>query len=86
MPERSKGEEGKEEEGEEDENHERKMRNDVTREVVAGVLKEADTVGGGVTRNIVSATQCMNVTKRIPTEVQSSEVSRIMNGKESNRG
>ena len=57
---RSKGEEGKEEVDEE-EDPERRIRNDVTRGIVAGVLKEADTVGGGATRNTVPATQCINV-------------------------
>ena len=33
------------------------MRNEVTRGIIAGVLKEADTVGGGVTGNTVPVTQ-----------------------------
>ena len=58
---RSKGEEGGEEEDEEEENQERTMRNAVTRGIMAGVPKEADIFGGGVTGNTVSVTQSMYV-------------------------
>ena len=37
------------------------MRNEVTTGIIAGVLKEADTVGGGFNRNTVSVTQSINV-------------------------
>ena len=50
----------KEEENEE-ESQEIKIRNEATRGIVAGVLKEADAGGGGVTRNTSSATQSNNV-------------------------
>ena len=33
----------------------------VTQGIIAGVLKEGDTVGGGVTRNAVPLTQNINV-------------------------
>ena len=51
-----------------EENQERKMRSEVTRGITAGVLKEADTVGRGVTRNTVSVTPSINV-KRIPSKL-----------------
>ena len=37
------------------------MINDVTRGLIAGALKEADTVGGGVTGNNVFVTQSIKV-------------------------
>ena len=58
---RSKGEEGGEEEYEEEENQERTMINAVTRGTMAGVPKEADTFGGGVTGNTVSVAQSIIV-------------------------
>ena len=61
MPGRSKEEKGKEEQDEEEENRDRKIRNEVTRGIIAGMLKEADTGGGGVTGNTVSASQSINV-------------------------
>ena len=61
LPGRSKGEDGGEEEDAEEENQERTMRNAVTRGTMAGVPKEADIFGGGVTGNTVSVTQSMYV-------------------------
>ena len=43
-----------------EEGQEKKMDNQVIRGIVAGVPKEADTVGGGVTRNTVSAALSAN--------------------------
>ena len=60
LPGSSKGDEGKEEEDEEEDNQARKMRNEVTRGIIAGVEKEANTVGVGVTRNTVSVTQSIH--------------------------
>ena len=57
LPGSIKEKKGREEEDEEEENKERKMRHEVTRGIMAGVPEEADTVGGGVTRNTVSFTQ-----------------------------
>ena len=39
----------------------KRMRNEVTRGIIAGVLKEADTVGRGVTRHTVSGAQSIIV-------------------------
>ena len=59
LPRRSKVEKREEEEAEE-EDQEKKMENEVIRRIIAGVPKEADTVGGGVTRNTVSEAQSTN--------------------------
>ena len=48
-------EEGKEAEEGEEEGQEKKMENEVIRGIISGVPKEADTVGGGLARNTVSA-------------------------------
>ena len=61
LPGRSKGEAGKEEKDEEEKDQEGQIRSQVTRGIIAGVLKEADTVEGGVTRNTVPVTQSINV-------------------------
>ena len=45
----------KRKEDEQEENQEGKIRNEVTRGIVAGALKETDTVGGGAIGNTVSA-------------------------------
>ena len=37
------------------------MRSEVTRGIIASVLKEADTVGGGVTRNTAPVTKSIHV-------------------------
>ena len=58
----SKAEKGKEEEDEGKEDQKRQMRSDVTKEIVASVLKEADTVGGGVTGNTGPISQTTDVT------------------------
>ena len=50
----------KEEEDEEKEDQERQMRSEVTKGIIAGAVKEADTVGG-VTRNVLPVTQSINV-------------------------
>ena len=50
-----------EEDDEEEEDHERKIRIEVTRGIVAGLLEEVDVVGRGVTRNTVSAIHSINV-------------------------
>ena len=57
LPRRSKGEKCKEDEDEEKEDKERQMGSEVTRRITAGVLKEADAVGGGVIRITVAVTQ-----------------------------
>ena len=57
LPGRSKEETCKEEENDEEEIKEIKIMNEVTRGTVAGVLKEADAGGGGLTRNTASAIQ-----------------------------
>ena len=51
LPGSSKADTGKEEEDEGKDDQKRQMRSEVTKEIVASVLKEADTVGGGVTGN-----------------------------------
>ena len=50
LPGRIKIEEGRDEEKEEEDGQEKKMDNEVIREILAGVPKEADAVGGGVTQ------------------------------------
>ena len=55
LPGRSMEEEGREEEEGEEERQEKKMDNEVIRGIIAGVPMEAFTVGGGVSRNTVSA-------------------------------
>ena len=55
-------EEGREEEYEK----ERTMRSEVTRRIIAGVPKEAYTVGGGVARNTVSVAKAQKL--RIPSK------------------
>ena len=52
---------------------------------MAGVPKEADIFGGGVTGNTVSVTQSMYV-KEDSIQNRSPELSGKMNGKESSRG
>ena len=53
-------EEGREEEEGEEGGQEKKMEKEVIGEIIADVPKEADTVGGGVTRNSVSAVLSTN--------------------------
>ena len=57
---KKKSRKSKKEEVEEEEDHERQMRTEVTKGIIAGVLKEADTVGGGVTGNTVEVSQNTN--------------------------
>ena len=51
LPGRRKAEEGRGEEDEEEENRERQMRSEVTKEVVASVMKKNDAAGGDVMKN-----------------------------------
>ena len=61
--EKSKVEEGREEEEEEEEGQEKKIK-----EILAGVRKEADAVGSGVTRNAVSEAQSTTDGEDLPSK------------------